>query len=580
MASSNDSLAALFRELAALTVLHEGAADSFRVRAYENAVEAISSHRGDLGAMSERELTAIPGIGKSTAQKIREFFDRGSMAKLDELRGLYPADFVALSRISGIGPKTLLRLRSELGIQNIDDLRAAIEGQRLRGMKGLGPKLEEKLRDAVARRAQEGDGQERRPVGEVMPLARELVAALEALPTVERAQYCGSLRRMRETVADVDLVVASREAAEVTAAFVKMAGIREVIGSGATRTSVRTSTGLQVDLRIVEPEAFGAACQYFTGSKAHNVKLRQRALSRGWLLNEYGLHDTATGRIVARESEEAIYEALGLAFVPPPMREDRGEVELAAAGELPPPLTLADLRGDLHVHTSLSGDARSSLEEIVGAAAARGYAYLGITDHAENLVMNGVSRDQLLAQREQLRALQARHPGMTLLQGTELNIDRDGGVDYDAAFRDSLDWCIAGVHAHFDLDRATQTRRILAAMEDPTVDAIAHLTGRWLGKRDGIDLDMDAVLAKAVETGTALEINASLGRLDVAADVLFRARDLPVTWVVSTDSHHTRDLARMEWGTLQATRGFVDRARIANTWSRDAFLDWLRARPA
>ena len=577
MAGRSDSLVALFRELAQLTVLDEGSPNAFRARAYENAVETIASYRGDLQALSEKELTAIAGIGQSTAKKIREFFQGGTIAKLEELRLKYPADFVELGKIPGLGPKTLLRLRSELGVRNLEDLRAALEGKKVREVRGLGEKMEEKLLHALDRQGAAGKDK-RRPIAEAMPIARELVAALEALPAVERAQYCGSLRRLRETVADVDIVAASREPAAVREAFVKMPTVREVIGSGDTKTSVLTSTGLQVDLRIVEPPQFGAACQYFTGSKAHNIKLRQRALARGWLLNEYGLSDAQTGGVIARESEEAIYRALGLPLIAPPLREDRGEIEQAEKGELPPPVRLEDVRGDLHVHTELSGDGKSPLEDIVGSAAERGYEYLAITDHAENLAMSGVSREQLAGQRSQIDALRGRYPGMTLLHGSELNIDRDGRVDYDDAFRGTLDWCVAGVHSHFDLERAQQTRRILAAMEDPTVHAIAHLTGRRIGSRAGIDLDVDAVLQKAVETGTVIEINAALPRLDAPFEVLFRARGMDLTFVISTDTHHTREFARMEWGVLQATRGWVEPSRIANLWSRERFLGWLGAR--
>jgi DNA polymerase (family 10) len=577
MAGRSDSLVALFREMARLTVLDEGSPNAFRARAYENALEAIASHRGDLFALSEKELLAIDGIGASTAKKIREFFQTGTIAKLEGLRKKYPPDFVELGKIPGLGPKTLLRLRSELGVENLEGLRAALQGKKVRELRGLGEKVEEKLLQAIARQETSGKDQ-RRPIAEAMPIARELVAALEALPAVERAQCCGSLRRLRETVADADIVVASREPAAVREAFLKMPTVRETIGSGDTKTSVLTTTGLQVDLRIVEPPQFGAACQYFTGSKTHNIKLRQRALARGWLLNEYGLSDAKTGEVIARESEEAIYRALGLPLIPPPMREDHGEIEQAEKGALPAAIRETDVRGDLHVHTDLSGDGKSTLEEIVASAAERGYEYLAITDHAENLAMSGASREELAAQRPRLEALRARYPRLTLLHGSELNIDRDGGVDYDPAFRRTLDWCVAGVHSHFDLDRAQQTRRILTVMEDPTVHAIAHLTGRRIGTRAGIDLDIDAVLQKAAETGTAIEINAALPRLDASSEVLFRARGLDVTFVISTDTHHTRELARMEWGVLQATRGWVDPARIANLRPRDAFLGWLSAR--
>jgi DNA polymerase (family 10) len=577
MAAGHDSLIALLREIAALAALDEGSPNAFRVRAYERAVDVVASQRGELAKLSEKELTGIDGIGPSTARKIREFFETGTIAKLEELRRKYPPEFVELGTIPGLGPKTLLRLRSELGVRNLADLRAALEGQKVRAVHGLGEKLEQKLLAATARMGQSGKDK-RLPIAVAMPIARELVAALEELPGVERAQYCGSLRRLPETVADVDIVVAAREPTAVRDAFLKLKLVREVIGGGETKVSVLTATGLQVDLRIVEPRQFGAACQCFTGSKAHNIRLRQRALARGWLLNEYGLSDAATGAVVASETEEAIYRALGLPLIPPPMREDRGELELAERGELPGETRLGDVRGDLHVHTTLSGDGRSSLQEVVASAAARGYEYLAITDHAEDLAMSGATREELVAQRAELDALRGSYPSLALLHGSELNIGEDGGVDYDAGFRRTLDWCVAGVHSHFDLDRAAQTRRILAVMDDPTVDAIAHLSGRRIGHRPGIELDVDAVLRKAADTGTAIEINAALGRLDAASEVLLQARGLPVTFVISTDTHHTRELGRMEWGVQQATRGFVDPARIANLWPRERFLGWLRER--
>jgi DNA polymerase (family 10) len=577
MPPGNDSLAAVFRDLVQLAVLDEGDPSSFRVRAYERALETIRSHQGDLSVLSEKELTKLDGVGVSTAKKIREFYQSGTIGKLEELRKKYPPGFVELSRIPGLGPKTLQRLRAELGVEDVAGLRAALAAQKLRTVKGLGEKAEEKIRHAVERLGERAK-ENRRPIAEAMPIARELVAALEALPGVERAQYCGSLRRLRETVADVDIVAAASVAPEeISAAFVAMPAVREVIGGGGTKTSVRTATGLQVDLRVVDPRSFGAACQYFTGSKTHNIKLRQRALERGWLLNEYGLTDNETGRVIASETEEDVYRALGLPLIPPPMREDRGEVELAEAGPLPE-VRLADIRGDLHVHTTLSGDGKSPLEDVLAAVAARGYEYVAITDHAEDLYMNGVSRQDLARQRTRIEGLRAAFPSLAILHGAELNIGRDGGLDYDAVFRRTLDWCVAGVHSHFDLGRAEQTRRVLAAMDDPTVHAIAHLTGRRIGHREGIDVDLDAVLDKAEATGVALEVNAALGRLDLSSDALSRARGRSVTFVVDTDAHHVRELDRMEWGVLQAMRGFVDPARIANLWPRERFLGWLTDR--
>jgi DNA polymerase (family 10) len=573
VASPNDELIALFRELVQLMTLDEGSAQSFRVRAYENAMHEIKANRDDLSAMTIKELTALDGIGKSTAHKIREYFDTGTIAKLEALREKYPPDYVQLSKIPGLGPKTLARLRAELGVENVDMLRAAIESEQIRNLKGLGEKSEQKLAHAIERLGLSGKDN-RTPIADAMPVAQRVVAALSALPEVEQAQYCGSLRRLRETVADVDIVVASTSPGPIMEAFVAMNAVKEVIGQGDTKSSVVTASGLQIDLRVVEPHQFGAACQYFTGSKAHNIKLRSRALQRGWLLNEYGLSDAATGSAIASDTEEAIYAALDLQYIPPTMREDLGEIERAAEGDLMAAVTEEDLRGDLHVHTTVSGDGRSPLEDVLARAAARGYEYLAITDHGEDLAINGVSRERLLQQRDELRALQERYPEMLLLHGVELNIGPDGGLDYDAEFRMGMDWCVAAVHSHFDLDVAQQTRRVIAAMEDPAVNVIGHLTGRMIGRRPGIEIDVDAVLRAAVETGTAIEINSALPRLDAAAEVLQRARDMGVTWVISTDAHHVDELTRMQWGTQHAARGWAPVERIANTWGREEFLAW------
>jgi DNA polymerase (family X) len=420
-------------------------------------------------------------------------------------------------------------------------------------------------------------GKERRtPIADAMPVARRLVAALEGMPEVVAVRYCGSLRRFRETIGDIDIVVAATSAAPVMERFASMPVVEQVLARGDKKTSILTRTGLQVDLRVVAPEQFGAATLYFTGSKAHNIKLRQRAMDRGWILNEYALSSSDTGDIVASRTEEEIYAALGLPWIPEPMREDTGEIELALAGGLPTQLTPEGLHGDLHVHTSLSGDGRSPVEDIVARAHQRGYEYLAITDHGEDLAINGVSRAELLRQRDTLARLQDRYPDLRLLHGCELNIGPDGGLDYDQDFRMQFDWCVAAVHSHFDLDQARQTERIIKAMENPAVNVIGHLTGRYIGQRPGIELDIDAVLEAAVATGTAIEINSALKRLDASADVLRRARELGVILVISTDAHHVSELERMQWGALQATRGWVDRSKVANTWSLEEFLSWAR----
>ncbi len=573
MPNRPDELYALLGELVQLTVLDDGDTQSFRARAYENAIMELRSAPGDVASMSESQLVKLDGIGKSTAKKIREFFDTGRISKLEQLRKKYPLEFQRLAKIPGLGPKTLIRLREELGVESVEDLEEAIKGQELRALKGLGAKAEKNIARAIERLGLSGKDR-RSPIAEVLPVAQRLVAALEELREVERAQYCGSLRRLLPTIGDVDILVIASEARPVMEHFASLSMVRNAPHRGDTKSSIVTDRGLQVDLRIVEPDQFGSAALYFTGSKAHNIKLRQLAIKKGWTLNEYGLLDAETGDVIASRTEEEIYEALGLEPIPPPMREDTGEIEASAAGALPRAVAEENLRGDLHVHTDLSGDGRSSLEEVLAQTSARGYGYLAITDHGEDLAINGVSRELLLEQRERLARLQTSYPGMRLLHGVELNIGPEGGLDYDADFRRSFDWCVAAVHSHFDLDQDAQTRRIIAAMHDPAVNVIGHLSGRMIGRRPGIELDVDAVLRAAAATGTAIEINSALPRLDSAWEVLRKARDLGVTFVVSTDAHHVNDLNRTQWGALQAQRGWVEPESIANTWSPERFLAW------
>jgi DNA polymerase (family 10) len=389
---------------------------------------------------------------------------------------------------------------------------------------------------------------------------------------VTHASYCGSLRRFSETVGDVDIVVTAADPAPVMEALTSMNVVERVIGSGAAKTSVVTRRGTQVDLRVVAAHQLGAACLYFTGSKGHNIKLRTRALARGWTLNEYALSEVEGGKVVASETEEAIYEALGLAWIPPVLREDAGEIEAAEKGKLPK--RIGDVLGDFHVHTSVSGDGRSSLEEVVAAAIARGYRALAITDHAEG-TLSGVGRDALVEQRAKIRALQAQlGDALKLLHGVELNIGPNGELDYDAEFRAAFDWCLASVHDHFDLDKAAQTRRIVTAMQDPSVRMIGHLSARMIGGRPPIDLDVDAICDAAEATGTALEINGGLPRLDMSVEALRRARERNVTFVLTSDAHQTSELERVRYAALNAERAWIEPDRIANAWSGAKLLAW------
>ncbi|HKU41103.1 MAG TPA: DNA polymerase/3'-5' exonuclease PolX [Polyangiales bacterium] len=572
MADTKQDVLDMLRELAELTLLEEQNPQSFRVRAYESAAQAITAQATDLGKLTIKELQRIEGIGKSTAEKIRELLETGNVARLEALRQKHPRSVVALLHIQGLGPKAVSRLRAELGVQSIEDLRRALEQHRLRDLRGFGVKSEEKLRQALERLDAQG-ALERTPISIALPHAERIVAHLREVPGVSEVICCGSLRRFAETIGDIDIVVTAAAAEPVMEALVSLVLVERVLGRGERKTSVVTRRGMQVDLRVVEPQQLGAALLYFTGSKGHNIKLRQRALARGLTLNEYGLIEVETGKVVASATESDIYAALGLGWIPPVLREDAGEIEAAEGGRLSRPIEV--ICGDFHVHTTVSGDGRSSLEEMVRGARERGYHTLAITDHAEG-TLSGVSREALLQQRDEIRALAGELGGsLRLLHGVELNIGPEGELDYDPEFRARFDFCLASVHSHFELDRVAQTRRVTRAMQDPSVRMIGHLSARMIGHRPGIDLDLDAVFDAAERTGTALEINGALPRLDLSVEALRRARSRDVPLVLTSDAHHERELTRIRFAALNAERAAIPPERVVNTWDAAQLGSWL-----
>jgi DNA polymerase (family 10) len=562
-------------ELAKLTALEEGSPQAFKVRAYENAVAGIEAHSGDIDGLNKAELTKIKGVGAATADKILELGATGQVAKLETLRTKYPPAFVELTKIPGLGPKTLLALRAQLGVEDLDGLKRAIEEERLRELPGLGEKSEEKIKKAIERLGLHGKDR-RTPLVEVLGFAHSLTSRIAVIPGVGDAVACGSLRRFSETVGDVDIVVATTESPIVHETVLGYPEVNEVVGSGETKTSFLTREGLQVDVRTVAPPQLGSALLYFTGSKTHNIQLRQKSIDRGWLLSEYGLFDGE--HVVASETEEDIYRALGMAYIPPTMREGGGEVELAQAEALPDLVTRDRIQGDLHYHSDRSGDGRSSLQEMVRAAVAAGYRYIAFTDHGEDLAINGSSREQMLEHRDLIRQLNDDTPGIEILFGCELNIGPDGGLDYDADFRLEFDYCVASIHSHFDLPRERQTTRILTALADPAVNAIGHLSGRYVGRRPGVELDIEPILEGLAITGVALEINGALDRLDATTEVTRRALAAGVDFVIDTDSHHVSDLRRMEYGAQYAQRAWVSNDRVVNTKDPAEFLEWARRR--
>jgi len=565
----------MLAELAKLTALDEGSPQAFKVRAYENAIAGIESHPEEPSGLTKAELTEIKGVGNSTADKILELEATGKVAKLEALREVYPPSFVALTKIPGLGPKTLKMLRSQLGIEDIEGLKAAVDAERLRELPGLGEKSEQKITRAIDRLGLHGKDR-RTPLVEVLGFANSLAGRIAEIDGVVEAVPCGSIRRFSETIGDVDIVVATKKPDLVGEAVLAYPEVTEVVGAGETKISFLTRVGLQVDIRTVRPDQLGSALLYFTGSKSHNIALRQKAIDRGLLLSEYGLFED--DQVVVSETEGEIYQALGMQVVPPMLREGSGEVEAASAGDLPNLVERSDIKGDLHYHCDRSGDGRSSLEEMTEAAITANWEYVAFTDHGEDLAINGSTPGQMLAHRDRIRDLDSRYPEISLLFGCELNIGRDGGLDYHPDFRLEFDYCVASIHSHFDLPPDQQTARILTALQDPAVNAIGHLTGRYVGRRPGVELDVAVVLEALALTGVALEINGALDRLDATAEVARQAMSVGVNIVIDTDSHHTGDLVRMDYGVRYAQRGWVTTDRVLNARPVDQVLAWVAAR--
>ncbi|MCI3271362.1 DNA polymerase/3'-5' exonuclease PolX [Streptomyces cylindrosporus] len=576
MARSNDEVAALLQEYADLISITGG--DAFRARVYEKAARAVGGHHADVSTLDLKGLQEIPNVGKSIAQKVREYVDSGSVSAVEELRARIPAGVRRLTAIPTLGPKKAMAVYEELGISSVDELADAIHEERLRDLKGFGPKTEENILHGIELLRSSG-GRVRLDVA--TGLAEDIVAALSAVPGCERCTYAGSLRRGRETIGDIDILVASRKPAPIMRAFTELPYVTEVIGTGDKKTSVRTGKGLNVDLRVVPTDSWGAALQYFTGSKVHNIRTRERAVHQKLKLSEYGLFDVESGDKIVSETEEEVYERLGLPWIPPALREDRGEIEAGLRGALPDLVTEADLRGDLHTHTDLT-DGLAPLEEMAEAAAARGYAYYAITDHAPDLAMQRMTDERMLAQRARVRELDGTYPtrgrrgGLRLLHGTELNIGPDGRVDWPDEFLAGFDLCVASVHSHFNQGREALTRRLVRACENPYVNIIGHPTTRLIGRRPGIDADLDAVFAACARTGTALEVNAHPDRLDLRDEDILRARRHGVRFAVNSDAHAVPHLANMRYGIATARRGWLTAEDVINTWPERRLRAFLR----
>lgn len=569
MARANETVESLLQEYADLLSISGG--DAFRVRTYEKAARSIGGYHADIAGLDLKGLLAIPSVGKSIAEKVKEYFDTGSIERLEDLRTKVPAGVRQMISISTLGPKKAMLLYRDLGIASIEELAEAIRDGRLKGMKGFGEKTEQNILRGIELMQQSGS---RVLISVAMDLAEEIVAELTGVRGCGTCTYAGSLRRMAETIGDIDILVASDKGEPVADAFVGLPIVDRVIARGDTKTSIRTTKGLQVDLRIVPPGCWGAALQYFTGSKAHNIRTREMAVRKGLKLSEYGLFDAKSGELIVAETEEEVYARLGLPWIHPTLREDRGEVEAALHGELPTLVEGKDLRGDLHTHTTLT-DGLSTLEQMLAAAGERGYAYYAVTDHAPNLYMQRMTDEKMLKQREQLRRLEKKGK-MVLLHGTELNIDPEGGVDWGPEFLEGFDVCVASVHSEFNQPKDEMTRRIVRACENPHVNIIGHPTGRKIGQRPPIEFDFDEVFKAAARTGTALEVNSYPDRLDLRDEHIMWAKRHGVKFAIDTDSHSTVHLRFMKYGVGTAQRGWLTKDDVVNAWPLTKLRKFLK----
>jgi len=563
----NSEIAAAFDELATLYEL-DGAV-VYRVQAYRTAAKSIRESGVSVAEMAAQgRAEELAGIGKTIAEKIAALIDTGSIPSADRLKSRIPPGLVQVTRIPGLGPKRARVLHEALGIESIEDLRSAAEQQRLRAVPGFGARAEEKVLAALAAGA-DGAARSRTLLSAALTLGEDLVEGLREHEASVRVELAGSARRWAETVKDLDIVAAASDPLALVEAFTRLPGIDEVTSSGEAGAKAVTFQGLPVDLRMVPAESFGNLLQHFTGSGRHNEALRTQAVRRGLRVSEYGVKDDVTGETHRCATEEGVYEVLGMSFVAPELREDRGELEAARRGELPELLEAGDVRGDLHCHTKAS-DGRNTIEEMARAAQERGYEYLAITDHsATHGFGNHVTADELRRQIERVREVDAAMDGFRVLAGTETNVLPDGSVDYEDDLLADLDWVVASVHTSFRMSEEEMTARMVTAIEHPLVDVIAHPTGRLIGRREPYAVDMGRVIEAAARTGTFLEINSNPNRRDlddVHARVAARAG---VKILVDSDAHGTETLANLRFGVATARRAWLTAADVANTRSWD-----------
>jgi DNA polymerase (family X) len=571
----NGEIAEAFEELASLYEL-DGAV-VYRVLAYRNAAKSIREAGVSVEEMArEGSADKLAGIGKTIAEKIETLLDTGSIPSADKLKKRIPSGLIEVTRIPGLGPKRARVLYDQLGVESLDDLRKAAEDGRLKDVPGFGPKAEENVLLALEA-GSDGRAKPRLLLSKALEIGEDMVAALRGQPAAERVELAGSARRMTDTCKDLDVVVASNDPAAIATAFGELQEVDTVQSSGEAGARAVTHSGLPVDLRVVAPESFGNLLQHLTGSGRHNEAMRTEAVKRGLHVSEYGIADEGSGVTHACATEEEVYELLGMRWIPPELREDRGELRTAREGALPELVTVDDLRGDLHSHTTAS-DGRNTIEEMAEAARARGYEYLAITDHsASHGFGNDVQPDELRRQIERVHEASEKIEGIELLAGSEVNVLPDGALDYDDELLGELDWVVASLHTSFRMSEREMTDRMVAAIEHPLVDVIGHPTGRMLGRREPYSLDLGRVIEAAARTGTFLEINANPNRRDLPDVEARAAAEAGVKLLIDSDAHGVGTLANARYGIATARRAWLTKEQVANTrpWSE---LDKLRKR--
>ena len=571
MTLQNSEIADLFDRLADLLELED--ANPFRVRAYRNAARLLRSLPRSVAEMiaAGEDLTRLPGIGEDLAGKIKTIVETGTLPLLEEEARKVPPELAELMAIEGLGPKRVRALHQQLGIRNLEDLERAVNAGQIQKLPGFGAKTEQAIREGIQRlRSQYG----RMLLATAEPIAEALRAYLAETSGVERIEIAGSYRRRKETVGDLDILVTAAPDSPVMERFTHYEAVAHVQSQGITRSTVHLRSGLQVDLRVIAPQAYGAALQYFTGSKAHNIAIRRLAVKRGLKINEYGIFRGA--RRIGGEEEREVYAAVDLPWIPPELREDRGEIEAAREGRLPRLITQAQIRGDLHVHSRYS-DGRHRIEEMARAARDLGYQYLAITDHSRRVTMaHGLDEKRLRQQLEEIDRLNETLGGIRILKGCEVDILEDGSLDLPDSILAELDLTVCSVHYQLNLPQEKQTRRILRAMDHPYFTILGHPSGRLINEREPYAIDLDRIIRHAAERGCYLELNAQPSRLDLSDTACQQAKELGVKIAISTDAHTLHDLRFMRYGVGQARRGWLEADDVINTRPLDQLLELLR----